>query len=145
MIMIWYIRLCLFKYTHQRNCTSLTKYPAMLEKAMWQGSAIASRSWRCLLTHIQQPPEDTQKSVFPAPLDIAQTVQKDLRTFSWTFVTSKNLPLCGAVLVTGIPPHIKLPASQPSQSLSLNLRFYRRGLREIKEFENNKYSYPEGI
>ncbi|XP_025242628.1 ras GTPase-activating protein-binding protein 1 isoform X3 [Macaca fascicularis] len=59
-------------------------------------------------------PEDTQKSSSPAPADIAQTVQEDLRTFSWASVTSKNLPPSGAVPVTGIPPHVvKVPASQP--------------------------------
>uniref|UniRef100_A0A8C9KYR7 Ras GTPase-activating protein-binding protein 1 n=1 Tax=Phocoena sinus TaxID=42100 RepID=A0A8C9KYR7_PHOSS len=59
-------------------------------------------------------PEDAQKSSSPAPADIAQTVQKDLRTFSWTSVTSKNLPPSGAISVTGIPPHaVKVPASQP--------------------------------
>ncbi|XP_029057555.1 ras GTPase-activating protein-binding protein 1-like [Monodon monoceros] len=57
-------------------------------------------------------PEYAQKSSSPA--DIAQTVQKDLRTFSWTSVTSKNLPPSGAIPVTGIPPHaVKVPASQP--------------------------------
>ncbi|KAF3828473.1 hypothetical protein GH733_004927 [Mirounga leonina] len=59
-------------------------------------------------------PEDAQKSSSPAPTDIAQTVQEDLRTFSWASVTSKNLPPSGAVPVTGIPPHVvKVPASQP--------------------------------
>eukprot|EP00069_Balaena_mysticetus_P017198 bmy_10543T0 len=49
-------------------------------------------------------PEDAQKSSSPAPADIAQTVQEDLR----------NLPPSGAVPVTGIPPHVvKVPASQP--------------------------------
>uniref|UniRef100_A0A8C5XQ42 Ras GTPase-activating protein-binding protein 1 n=1 Tax=Microcebus murinus TaxID=30608 RepID=A0A8C5XQ42_MICMU len=62
----------------------------------------------------ETPPEDTQKSSSPAPADIAQTVQEDLRTFSWASVTSKNLPPSGAVPVTGIPPHVvKVPASQP--------------------------------
>ncbi|KAF6280685.1 G3BP stress granule assembly factor 1 [Rhinolophus ferrumequinum] len=61
-------------------------------------------------------PEDAQKSSSPAPTDIAQTVQEDLRTFSWASVTSKNLPPSGAVPVTGIPPHVvKVPASQPRQ------------------------------
>ncbi|KAJ8788763.1 hypothetical protein J1605_005059 [Eschrichtius robustus] len=60
-------------------------------------------------------PEDVQKSSSPAPADIAQAVQEDLRAFSWATVTSKkNLPPSGAVPVTGIPPHVvKLPASQP--------------------------------
>ncbi|OWK12095.1 hypothetical protein Celaphus_00003775, partial [Cervus elaphus hippelaphus] len=59
-------------------------------------------------------PEDVQKSSSPAPADIAQTAQEDLRTFSWASVTSKNLPPSGAVPVTGIPPHVvKVPASQP--------------------------------
>ncbi|XP_023568867.1 ras GTPase-activating protein-binding protein 1 [Octodon degus] len=59
-------------------------------------------------------PEDAQKSSSPAPTDIAQTAQEDLRTFSWASVTSKNLPPSGAVPVTGIPPHVvKVPASQP--------------------------------
>ena len=59
-------------------------------------------------------PEDVQKSSSPAPADIAQTVQEDLRTFSWASVTSKNLPPSGAVPVTGIPPHVvEVPASQP--------------------------------
>uniref|UniRef100_H0XK97 G3BP stress granule assembly factor 1 n=1 Tax=Otolemur garnettii TaxID=30611 RepID=H0XK97_OTOGA len=54
-------------------------------------------------------PEDTQKSSSPAPADTAQTVQEDLRTFSWASVTSKNLPPSGAVLVTGIPPYVVEP------------------------------------
>lgn len=59
-------------------------------------------------------PEDAQKSSSPAPTDVAQTAQEDLRTFSWASVTSKNLPPSGAVPVTGIPPHVvKVPASQP--------------------------------
>uniref|UniRef100_A0A8C6E4F1 Ras GTPase-activating protein-binding protein 1 n=1 Tax=Moschus moschiferus TaxID=68415 RepID=A0A8C6E4F1_MOSMO len=59
-------------------------------------------------------PEDVQKSSSPAPEDISQTVQEDLKTFSWASVTSKNLPPSGAVPVTGIPPHVvKVPASQP--------------------------------
>uniref|UniRef100_H0XQJ7 NTF2 domain-containing protein n=1 Tax=Otolemur garnettii TaxID=30611 RepID=H0XQJ7_OTOGA len=58
-------------------------------------------------------PEDTQKSSSPAPADTAQTVQEDLRTFSWASVTSRNLPPSGAVPVTGIPAHVvKVPASQ---------------------------------
>ncbi|NIG60746.1 Ras GTPase-activating protein-binding protein 1 [Pontoporia blainvillei] len=58
-------------------------------------------------------PEEAQKSSSPAPTDTAQTGQKDLRTFSWASVTSKNLPPSGAVPVTGIPPHaVKVPASQ---------------------------------
>uniref|UniRef100_A0A2K5JP27 Ras GTPase-activating protein-binding protein 1 n=1 Tax=Colobus angolensis palliatus TaxID=336983 RepID=A0A2K5JP27_COLAP len=61
-------------------------------------------------------PEDTQKSSSPAPADIAQTVQEDLRTFSWASVTSKNLPPSGAVPVTGIPPHVvKVPSKPESQ------------------------------
>ena len=59
-------------------------------------------------------PEDAQKSFSPALSDTAQTVQEDLRTFSWTSAASKNLPPSGAVLVPGIPPHVvKVPASQP--------------------------------
>ncbi|XP_002716345.2 ras GTPase-activating protein-binding protein 1 [Oryctolagus cuniculus] len=59
-------------------------------------------------------PADAQKSSSPAPADIAQAAQEDLRTFSWASVTSENLPPSGAVPVTGIPPHVvKVPASQP--------------------------------
>ncbi|MBZ3869974.1 Ras GTPase-activating protein-binding protein 1 [Sciurus carolinensis] len=59
--------------------------------------------------------KDAQKSSSPAPTDIAQTVQEDLRTFSWASVTSKNLPPSGAIPVTGIPPRVvtQVPASQP--------------------------------
>ncbi|KAK2084904.1 Ras GTPase-activating protein-binding protein 1 [Saguinus oedipus] len=51
-------------------------------------------------------PEDVRKSSSPAPADIVQTVQEDLRTVSWASVISKNLPPSGAVPVTGIPPHV---------------------------------------
>ncbi|VTJ58648.1 Hypothetical predicted protein [Marmota monax] len=58
-------------------------------------------------------PEDAQKSSCPAPPDIAQTVQGDLRTFSWASVTSKNLPPSGAVPVTGIPPPVVKRGPRP--------------------------------
>ncbi|ERE76032.1 ras GTPase-activating protein-binding protein 1 [Cricetulus griseus] len=58
-------------------------------------------------------PEDVQKSASPAPVDVAPA-QKDLRTFSWASVTSKNLPPSGAVPVMGTPPHVvKVSPSQP--------------------------------
>ncbi|CAD7684681.1 unnamed protein product [Nyctereutes procyonoides] len=72
-------------------------------------------------------PEDTQKSSSPAPSDIAQTVQEDLRTFSWASVTSKNLPPSGAV-----PPR---PESKPESQIPPQRpqRDQRRGPRPIRE------------
>ncbi|ELK28331.1 Ras GTPase-activating protein-binding protein 1 [Myotis davidii] len=73
-------------------------------------------------------PEDAQKSSSPAPTDIAQTAQEDLRTFSWASVTSKNLPPSGAVPVTGIPPHVvKVPASQVNYGNVVELRINSGG------------------
>lgn len=61
--------------------------------------------------------EDAQKSSSPAPTGIAQTVQENLRTFSWMSVTSKNFPPGRAVLVTGIPPYVKVLASEPESQI----------------------------
>lgn len=60
--------------------------------------------------------KDVQKYSSPVPIDITQTVQEDLRTFSWASITSKNLPPSGALPVTGIPAYVvRVPASQPRQ------------------------------
>ena len=59
-------------------------------------------------------PKDVQKSSPPAPMDIAQTLEEDLRTFSWAFVTRKILPPSEALAVTEIPPYVvKVSASHP--------------------------------
>ncbi|XP_006864481.1 PREDICTED: ras GTPase-activating protein-binding protein 1-like [Chrysochloris asiatica] len=63
---------------------------------------------------VVEPEPDPEPEPRTSPADIPQTAQEDLRTFSWTSVTSKNLPPSGAVPVTGIPPHVvKVSTSQP--------------------------------
>ncbi|XP_013923692.1 PREDICTED: ras GTPase-activating protein-binding protein 2 isoform X3 [Thamnophis sirtalis] len=52
------------------------------------------------------------KSPSPPPVETVSLPQEPPKAFSWASVTSKNLPPSGTISSSGIPSHVKAPASQ---------------------------------